>query len=191
MASHKVGGEVDAFCTRCKMDLAHIILAMVGTRIARVRCNTCGGDHAYRHAAGAVKPTLSAGSRVAKPRAPKASAEAKQVISFDELLAAKNTATAVDYNIKTTFAVEQVVRHPTFGLGIVQAVRGDKVDVMFRAENRTLVHGRGGAPAARPAYQPPPERRKGPADKPQASADDAADDTADDTADAPDATPEG
>ena len=30
MATHRVGGEVDASCTRCKMELAHTILAMVG-----------------------------------------------------------------------------------------------------------------------------------------------------------------
>ena len=30
------------------MTLAHTILAMVGTKIARVKCNTCGGDHVYR-----------------------------------------------------------------------------------------------------------------------------------------------
>ena len=184
MASHKVGGEVDAFCTRCKMDLAHTILAMVGTRIARVRCNTCGGDHAYRGVqAGAPAAKSASGSRSASPRASKAAAEAKQVITFDELLAARNIATAVDYNIKTTFAPEQVVRHPTFGLGIVQAVRGDKVDVMFRSENRTLVHGRGGAPAARPAFHPPAERRHGPADKPMAEEAPGAD--------VPDPTPEG
>jgi len=184
MASHKVGGEVDAFCTRCKMDLAHTILAMVGTRIARVRCNTCGGDHAYRGPQAGTSSTKSgAAARSSTPRAPRATAEAKQVISFDELLAARNTATAVDYNIKTTFAPEQIVRHPTFGLGIVQAVRGDKVDVMFRSENRTLVHGRGGAPAARPVFHPPAERRQGPADKPMAEA------VPD--ADAPDTTPEG
>ena len=40
MAS-KTGGEVDCFCTRCKMVLAHTILAMVGDRPARVKCNTC------------------------------------------------------------------------------------------------------------------------------------------------------
>ena len=50
--THKVGGEVDAFCTRCRLTLAHTILAMVGTKLARVRCNTCNGDHAYRSAPG-------------------------------------------------------------------------------------------------------------------------------------------
>lgn len=44
----RVGGEVDAACTKCKMLLGHTILAMVGSRIARVRCNTCQGEHNFR-----------------------------------------------------------------------------------------------------------------------------------------------
>src|SRR5262245_65118967 len=62
MPTHKVGGEVDAFCTRCKMTLAHTILAMVGQTIARVQCNTCGGQHAYRSAPGTTKPRSSSSS---------------------------------------------------------------------------------------------------------------------------------
>jgi hypothetical protein len=42
----------------------------------------------------------------------------------------------------TTFQVDELITHPTFGLGIVRAVRQDKVDVAFKASERTLVHGR-------------------------------------------------
>jgi hypothetical protein len=41
-----------------------------------------------------------------------------------------------------TFQVDELITHPTFGLGIVRAVRQDKVDVTFKASERTLVHGR-------------------------------------------------
>jgi len=53
MATLKVGGEVDAVCGRCKMTLAHTILAMVGTKPVRVQCNTCGAQHGYRSEFGA------------------------------------------------------------------------------------------------------------------------------------------
>src|SRR2546422_898504 len=48
----RVGGDIDAWCTRCKMNLGHTILALVGTRPARVRCNTCHGEHNYRRDGG-------------------------------------------------------------------------------------------------------------------------------------------
>ena len=166
MVTHKVGGEVDAFCTRCKMDLAHTILAMVGTKPVRVRCNTCGGDHAFRGPPGASERKSS--STAAKRAAPREKVE-KVVISFDDVLAGKDVAHSVPYSVRETFKLEQVINHPTFGQGFVSAVRGDKVDITFRTEVRTLVHGRGGgAPAAKPTFSPPGARPQGPADKPVA-----------------------
>lgn len=174
---HKVGGEVDAFCTRCRLTLAHTILAMVGTKIARVRCNTCNGDHAYRSAPGTTdKPSASArssggaSSATKAPRASRATAEEKIIISFEEQLAGKDIANAPRYSPKDTYKPEQVIQHPTFGLGLVTAVRGDKVDITFKSEIKTLVHGRGGAPAEKPAFSPPSAKATGPADKPQAEA---------------------
>jgi hypothetical protein len=172
MATHKVGGEVDAFCTRCKMNLAHTILAMVGTKIARVRCNTCGGDHAYRSPPGSTdRPSSSTRGSTGAARATRSASEKpeKVVISFEEQLAGKDVAGAPKYSPKDTYKVDQVIQHPTFGLGFVTAVRGDKVDVTFKSETKTLVHGRGGAPAERPAFQPPAAKASGPADKPMAA----------------------
>ena len=56
--------------------------------------------------------------------------------------------------------------HPTFGFGLVKSVRADKVDVAFKASERTLVHGRGGAPAAKPTFSAPQAKISGVADKP-------------------------
>ncbi len=169
MATYKVGGEVDAFCTRCKLSLAHTILAMVGTKIARVRCNTCGGDHAYRSAPGTTdRPAASSSSRGTSSRAstPRADKPEKVVISFEEQLAGKDVANAPKYSPKDTYQVDQVIQHPTFGLGLVTAVRGDKVDIAFKSESKTLVHSRGGAPSEKPTFSPPSARPSGPADKP-------------------------
>jgi hypothetical protein len=175
MASqHKVGGEVDAFCTRCRLTLAHTILAMVGTKIARVRCNTCGGDHAFRSAPGTTdKPSTSSrasGGGTSGTRAPRAgrSSEDKVIISFEEQLAGKDIANAPRYSPKDSYRVDQVIQHPTFGLGLVTAVRGNKVDITFKSETKTLVHAAGGAPAEKPVFNPPSAKATGPADKPQA-----------------------
>lgn len=160
---HRTGGEVDAFCTKCKMLLAHTIVAMVGDKIVRVKCNTCGGDHSYRGAPDA-RPASTRSAAAARPAREKVE---KVIISFEQQLADKDVANAPAYNVRETFQVDQVIRHPTFGIGLVTAVRGDKMDVAFKAETKTLVHGRGGAPAARPSFQPPTRgSASGPADKP-------------------------
>jgi len=130
--STRVGGEVDGFCGRCKMVLAHTVLAMVGKAVARVRCNTCMTDHAYRRAPGTAAPTPArSGSR-----------PTRVVIGFDAQVEAKGAASARAYSPRTTFQVDELISHPTFGLGIVRAVRQDKVDVAFKAAERTLIHGR-------------------------------------------------
>jgi len=147
MATHRVGGEIDATCTRCRMELAHTILALVVSKVARVRCNTCGSDHVYR---GTQRPSRSAAAqkRAAAEKTP------KTVVGFDAQLAALDVSKAEDYRPDHSYAVDQVLRHPTFGLGIVRSVRQDKMDVAFKAAERTLVQGRS-AGTARPSFSPP------------------------------------
>ena len=64
----KVSGEVDSYCTKCKLDLAHRIIAMVGDQPKKVECRTCGSHHLYRRpkSLGAVeKPARAAKQRAA------------------------------------------------------------------------------------------------------------------------------
>jgi len=132
----KVGGEVDALCTKCELTLAHTIHAVVAGRPVKVECNTCHAVHRYRGTA-VVGPGRSG------PRAARPVREKVQVIGFDELLAAKRTQDARPYSPKQSFDLDQVVDHPTFGRGFVSAVRdAGKIEVTFRSEMRVLVHGR-------------------------------------------------
>lgn len=140
----RVGGEADAFCTKCELLLAHTILAMVGPKIIRVRCNTCMGEHAYR---GQVIPK---GAK--KPRAPRATKEEKVIIGFEERLKGNDLTKARKYSPKESFAADEVMSHPTFGYGIVSAVRGDKIDVAFKAFEKTLLQKRPDGQASRPTF---------------------------------------
>jgi hypothetical protein len=151
------------------MTLAHTILAMVGQTIARVQCNTCRGQHAYRSAPGTAKPRSSSSSSGGSTATRAASREpaVKTVAGFEEQLKGKDLAGARKYSPKDAYAVDEVMDHPTFGFGWVKAVRTDKVDVVFKASERTLVHGRGGgAPAQKPTFSAPQAKHSGVADKP-------------------------
>jgi hypothetical protein len=135
----RVGGDVDSFCGKCKFVLAHTVLAMVGKTIARVRCNTCGTDHAFRRAPGTAAPATARRETTRSTRV---------VVGFAEQIEARGVNTARAYSPLTTFHVDELITHPTFGLGIVRAVRQDKMDVAFKAAERTLIHGRPGAVSA-------------------------------------------
>jgi hypothetical protein len=134
----KVGGEVDAFCTRCEMDLAHTIIAMMNGRPVKVECNTCHGVHKYRGSAGS-----SSSSRTRAPGTPRPAREKPQVVSFDELLRGKDVASAKRYSPRDSYEVDQVLDHPTFGMGFVSSVKdGGKIEVTFLADVKILVHGK-------------------------------------------------
>jgi hypothetical protein len=132
----KVGGEVDAFCTRCELTLAHTVHAVVEGRPVKVECNTCKAVHRYRGANGAAARPAGGPARAARAR--------PEVVPFDALLATKRVAGARPYSVKGRFALDDVVDHPSFGRGFVSALRdGGKIEVTFRSDVKVLVHARG------------------------------------------------
>lgn len=134
----KVGGEVDSFCTKCQMVLAHTVHAVMGGAPVKVECNTCHGVHRYKGARGASEPRSPGGSRTARP-----ARERPAVAGFDELLASRRSPPR-PYSPKQTFAVDDLVDHAIFGLGFVSAVRdAGKVEITFRSDVKILIHGRG------------------------------------------------
>ncbi|WP_242393398.1 hypothetical protein [Anaeromyxobacter oryzisoli] len=140
----KVGGEVDAFCTKCQLTLAHTVHAMVSERPVKVECNTCHAVHRYKGPIGAAKAAAKAAhGRPASARANGTARERPAAVSFEELLGGRNVAAAQPYSPKKTFAMDEVVDHPMFGRGFVSGVRDGKVEITFRSDVKILVHGRG------------------------------------------------
>jgi hypothetical protein len=138
----KVGGEVDSFCTKCGMSLAHTIIAMVEGRPVKVECNTCHGVHRFRGEAPGASSQGAAVRRTGPAARP--ARERPVTISFDEVLRGKDLAMAQRYSPRATYQLDQVIEHPTFGIGWVSGVRdATKVEVTFRADVKVLVQGKG------------------------------------------------
>jgi len=156
----RVGGEIDAACGKCELNLAHTIIAMVGPKVVKVKCNTCGGEHNYRGVQPLVKLTSFAApkkssSSSSSSKSSSSSSAAKRapvvVMSWDEQFKGKDLSKAKKYSPRETFVVDDVVDHPTFGLGLVRAVRDGKVEVAFKQEDKILVHGKTPPPSSAPA----------------------------------------
>ncbi len=127
----KVGGEVDAFCSRCQLILAHTVIAMLGSVPVKVECNTCKAVHRFR---GPSTASAKPAARRSSPRGPS--------MSFDEMLA-QRTGPARRYQPTVTFSDGDVVDHATFGRGFVSGVKDPgKVEVTFRSGVKVLVHGK-------------------------------------------------
>jgi hypothetical protein len=144
---YRVGADVDAVCTKCRMLLGHTILAMVGSRPARVRCNTCDGEHNFRapdrtNAGSSAKKGAAGSEARSATRIAVKRAAAPAVTSWEAIVRGRDLSRPRRYSVNERFMVNDVLDHPVFGLGVVREQRGDKVDVVFQNGPRTLMHGR-------------------------------------------------
>jgi hypothetical protein len=138
----KVGGDILAYCGKCKRDLAHVIIAMMGTKPARVICKTCQSPHNYRLG------ESGSSSRRTSSLAPKAPRATKTFVKnseyWEQKMATKKQLPMKPYKTQELFQLGDVISHTKFGLGIVEEVKDNgKIVVLFRDEERTLIHGMG------------------------------------------------
>jgi hypothetical protein len=161
----RVGGEIDAFCNKCQLNLAHTILAMVGSKVVKVKCNTCDSEHHYRgqqplekaQSFAAPKKSSSGGASKSASRSSSSVVKVNKLeVAWDDAFKGKDVTKARKYSPKEPFKVEDVVNHPTFGLGLVVAVRDEKIDVVFKLGEKTLIHAKGAPPEQAPVVQKNP-----------------------------------
>lgn len=134
----QVGKDIIAYCTRCKMDLSHIIVSMQGDRIAKVECKTCRSPRKYRGAKGVNDPTA-----VAK-RKRSASVKA-DVIPVEEawmkLMHQSKGKPMLGYDYKKKYSEGDVITHQSYGDGVVEKILyPNKIQVVFQSDIKTLIH---------------------------------------------------
>jgi len=143
-----VGSEVEAKCSRCKLDLMHTVVAMLDGKPRRVRCLTCGGDHLYRMPASLKAAKAAERKKAAASKKSKAAKKAKsggrgEIPDFETLAGGKRIDNPRPYAMTERFVGGEIIQHPVFGVGVVAVVRGqDKIDVAFQGGPRTLLHNR-------------------------------------------------
>lgn len=148
--SLKAGGEVDSWCTKCKLLLTHRIVAMIGPKPARVECETCRSQHVFRErapgekattAGGAVRKTAAAGTtRSTVTRLEQERRDREK--SWEKSVNGRAPTDFIKYDPKRTFGVGDLLRHTKFGDGVVtQVLDARKVEVLFRDEPRKLAQG--------------------------------------------------
>ncbi|MFC1641180.1 hypothetical protein ACFL5O_00625 [Myxococcota bacterium] len=134
------GSEIDAYCTKCRMDLGHRIVAMVGGKPKRVLCMTCNSEHAYHAPKAGSKGAVS---KIRTSAAPKSRPRPVNNASEWEKRIAGQVATAFSrFSIQRTYRQGDLLLHTKFGEGyVVDVLEDGKVSVMFRDGPRTLAHG--------------------------------------------------
>lgn len=133
-----VGQDIEALCGRCGQ-VWHVVMAMMGDRIAKVVCKRCGGHHRYRRegdddeaGSGGAREARKTGParRFTRPTAPRIPAP---LPTFDP-----NKPPRV-YAAKETYDAGDRVTHPSFGTGVVTGSPGPgRVEIAFPAGSRVL-----------------------------------------------------
>ena len=144
MGRFTVGGNADSWCTKCKLILAHTVVAMVGQAPVKAQCNTCGSTHKFRGEAPQSKGT--SGQRIKAALSKKnqrLSAGMVQANHYAELMDGRDPNTAKKYSAKAIFEKSDLVRHPKFGVGIVTVLKDPgKMEIIFETGPKTLVCGK-------------------------------------------------
>ena len=135
-----VAKEVIAYCTSCKMDLGHVVVAVQGDRIVKVQCKTCKKDHGYKVPKGVNEPAAKPKRQSKKAAAEEAAGNPIEA-EWEKLMAAHKNAPMKQYAMKSSFLLGDKLNHPTFGDGIVgKLIYPNKLEVIFRTDVKVLIH---------------------------------------------------
>ena len=136
-----VGKNIDAFCSRCQLTLAHIVLYEVGCAVHGVKCKTCGSEHRYHGPRPEKRREVPAERRSGKESSSRMQRTVRPVDArLWEQRNASTTADAVVWDYKWTENYEKgdVIAHPQFGRGFVEMASTDNMEVIFREGRKQM-----------------------------------------------------
>jgi hypothetical protein len=128
LEKNSAGDNIASYCTKCKIGLDHVIVAMDGETIVKVKCKTCGSAHKFRDPADVKKP------RAAKKK--EDAVKAAETLWESCLTTSKGKERTYDMGCK--FRIGDVVLHNTFGKGVVRKIYINKCDVLFKDKERLM-----------------------------------------------------
>ena len=147
----RVAGEVDSWCTRCRLVLNHRIVSMKVGKAYQVECLTCRTTHLWRATAPGEKLPVSpgaSGSDRARPlnsasgKPPRLTHAVRHEQQWEKAIAGRGVTEFKPYNVSASFAEGDLIRHKKFGDGLVtRIIDAHKVEVLFRDEAKTLAQG--------------------------------------------------
>ena len=133
----QVSEDIVAYCTSCKLDLAHVIVALDGEKVKKVLCKTCNKEHVYK--------APKEGKAPSKKKKTTAKAKKNTISPFEEwekaIEQAKDAPTRV-YAQDGSFGEGEKVDHSTFGQGLItKLIQPNKMAVIFEEGTKFMIRG--------------------------------------------------
>ena len=135
------GDDVEAWCTRCRMNLDHRVIAVVGNEIKRVQCLTCGGDHVYRPPKNEDGPEEGDRETRQSPRKPSGKANPRAAGEWARFMQEMPPDSAArSYRISDAYEPGEFIAHPVLGTGrVLEIVGREKIQVVFKEGRKILI----------------------------------------------------
>ncbi len=136
----EVGNDILSYCGKCKVDSTHIISAMEKDKLSKVTCRTCNAIHNYRKPKSLIesktaKKPLKRTKTTSSRKGPKNASE-----KWTDLLANYDVNEAQAYKVRQSYEESSIIRHPSFGLGIVtKKINQKKIEVQFEVGVKLLI----------------------------------------------------
>lgn len=132
MPVYKIADEFVHYCTKCRLNLNHRVTLVDQGAPKRLLCLTCKTERRYT-----VSSDPSASTKV-KAAVRKTTPKINPEIEWLEKLS-NSTREPIPYNINTAFVLNDRIKHPTFGMGlVVEKIHPDKIKVFFRTDIKIL-----------------------------------------------------
>ncbi len=125
------------FCKKCDIDRYHKVLAHTSETTAKIECEVCHSRKAY--SLPKAKTEKMRAARALKTAGVRKNTHTGAYEAYNQKYMAQDP---TSFNIKATFKENQKISHAKFGIGFVQKVYTDKIDVIFTDEVKSLVHSR-------------------------------------------------
>ena len=140
MAKAAVASELLSYCTHCKLDLNHVVVAIKGERVAKVQCLTCKKEHVYRIPKSAT-PATKPSARAKKASDAEETLAHSIEVEWERLMNSHREVPIKAYGMKVHYGLGDKIHHKTFGDGIVgKLIYPNKIEVIFRTDIKVLLH---------------------------------------------------
>ena len=133
MKQLKVSDEMESYCGKCRMVLAHSVVALLDGVPVKVRCLTCSSDH---------KPRNEPGRSVSSERKKKPKTTSAKLSVWQERMLSLSDTAAIPYTISKTYCVDDLILHKKFGKGIILRIPSpEKIITLFDSGEKMLLQG--------------------------------------------------
>ncbi len=135
--ANQVSEDIVAYCTSCKLDLAHVIVALDGKKVKKVLCKTCDKEHVYK--------APKKGKAPPKKRKTTAKTQKITISPLEEWETAMKQAKDAPISVYAqdgSFKEGEKLDHSSFGKGLItKLIHPNKMEVIFEDGTKFMIRG--------------------------------------------------